>query len=205
MITISSNTLKRCSRIIMMGNKKRIIVVIACIIALATIVGTTYAYLSGKDNANNPISVGENTIEVDEEFELPKELVPGISYTKSPKVTNTGNMDCYVRMCVYYSDESVSRYTTINFDTTNWTYNPDDGYYYYHHIVHPGESSTPLFTEVTILSQIDNGDGTFTDVTQDDLIDYDIIIYAESVQAADYSSATEAWQAFNIDISNIMN
>lgn len=182
----------------MKGKAKLIITIIAAIAVLAYAGGAVIAYLSDHDEASNPVTVGSNTIEIDEEFEPPAELEPGTVYAKSPKVVNTGDMDCYVRMSVHYSNEEASQFTSIDFNTTDWQFNPDDAYYYYLYVLAPGETTIPLFTTVTTLTQIDNGDGTFTPVTPEDLIDYEIIVYAESVQAADFDNPWDAWAEFGV-------
>ena len=78
----------------------------------------------------------------------------------------------------------------------DWIFVPDDdssslaGYYYYTKLVPVGQSTEPLFTYVNTVNN-----------TNDDIQQYDILIYAESVQISDmdgkkYDDYEEAWKDY---------
>lgn len=115
-------------------------------------------------------------------------------------VKEDGAVDCYVRMYCEYADSTAEDITDIDFNTTDWTAKQDDGYYYYKKKLSPGESTKPLFTKVTVKSE--EGDGHSVADIISNVYDFDLICYAESVQAydakgdtyyTDYSSAWEYW------------
>ena len=69
----------------------------------------------------------------------------------------------------------------MDFDTKDWT-QADDGYWYYAGIVEPGAVTSSLFTKVTI-----------GDIEEEQRKTFDIILYAESVQAEGYTSIQAAF------------
>jgi len=65
---------------------------------------------------------------------------------------NTGDHPMYLRLSVskYVQDSTLPAGDCLNLDidSVNWQYK--DGYYYYLKALAPGETSTPLFTQVEI-------------------------------------------------------
>lgn len=167
----------------------KIIVPAACLIAAFASFGVTYSYLIANDAKLNEFSVGENDIEIIEEFEAPEELKPGITFPKEPSVRNTGDLPCLVRMRVDFSDSNAEDFCVLKYDgnygvnrTGGWTdkYKYVDGYYYYTKILQPGESTPPLFDEVYIKDEKDQeGNPKY------EMIDFDIMIYVESKEWRD--------------------
>lgn len=149
-------------------------------------VGTLYAYFKVSDTLTNKFTFGNNTIEIIEEFEVPQDPQPGSSFTKKPTVKNTGTVPCYVRMLVEFSDNRAADDSRIDFNTMDWTEKQTDGYYYYKNVLTVGATTKPLFTTVTFDS----------DANVDDIQDFDIIVYAESVQSENHSSPTEAFENY---------
>jgi Na+-transporting NADH:ubiquinone oxidoreductase subunit NqrC len=151
-----------------------------CIISFTS----TYAYLQDAKKVINVIGVGTNIIEIEERYEPPAELTPGVSFTKAPKVNNTGNTSVYVRMRALFSDSDAENFCEdLDFDTTNWVYNSDDEFWYYKKAVAAGKSTTELFTTVTVKDSTE----------QSEIKDFEILIYAESVSAEGISSYDKAW------------
>lgn len=129
------------------------------------------------------------------------------------EVKNTGTVPCYVRVYVAFSDSSVADVSELSPDGSSffsaesyadhlpehWTYieEPDDaelgGYYYYTEPVAAGKTTDALFKKVKTTFQ-----------TAADVQDYEIIVYAESVQTADKDGAEftgsdpwkQAWTEF---------
>lgn len=163
--------------------RKLIAAALACVLVCASCFGITYAYLIAEDNAANAFTIGETEIEISEEYTPPEKLAPGISFTKKPWITNTGNLPCYVRMRADFSSSIAEEFCEpLDIDTQNWEYNSADGYYYYKKLLNQGEATSPLFTTVTIKDTKSDG----TAYTEADMIDFDILIYGEAVQHTDH-------------------
>lgn len=151
--------------------KKIFISVLLCFLICASCFDVTYAYLVAKDTAKNIFTVGEIEIEITENYESPQELTAGTTFKKEPKITNTGNVPCYVRIRADFSSSEAEKLCSLDFDNTNWTEKQSDGYYYYKVLLQPGAETTTLFTSVTISN------------TATQIEDFDILIYGEAVQS----------------------
>ncbi len=165
---------------------KKLFIIILTMVALIAISINVYAYLIHKDTVENDMILGYNTISLLENYEPPLTMEKGISFTKEPYATNTGNVDCYVRIKSVISDSRVADGITIDYNTEDYTYNSDDGYWYYKNAITPGQATSPLFTTVTISSEAD-----------DRVLDgFDIYVYAESVQTVEGKTMQETWNYF---------
>lgn len=170
--------------------KRVLSITIGCITALSICI-VSYAYFCDKDIKSNPFRPAKNDTTITEEF--PNEpLEPGKKLTKIPQVESIKsdkNCDSYVRVFCEFSDSKANDFATLDLNTKDWTEKQPDGYYYYKSILPVGEKTTPLFTSVQI-----------ADIPKDKLIDFDVIVYAESCNArsktgdlyADYSVAFQA-------------
>ena len=180
--------------------KSKKVIIMFVILLLALTIGTSiYGYFTYRASKENTIILGYNKIELNEEYTPPlnmkEELEQGreVSYTKKPYVTNTGSVDCYVRVKAEISDSRVKEYVTIDYNSSeeindnsaDWYYK--DGYYYYKEVLKPGEDTEPLFTTVTIAGDADN-------IV---LEGFDIYVYAESVQTVENEDMMEVWNYFN--------
>ncbi len=161
--------------------------------------GVTYAYLKSDVSAMNKFKVGETDIKVEEpSYTPPEKIYPGLKVDKKPIVKNTGNLSCYVRMRIVFSDSRAEEFCELDWNTDNgsgWKYNDVDGYYYYINVLKPGDSTPPLFKSVKIYETKptpSNGDPVAT-YTAEDIIEFDITPYAESVQAAEKKDYEDAW------------
>ena len=162
------------------------LIAIATIAAIIAISMQAYAYLIHKDSVENDMVLGYNKIALQENFEPPLTMDKGISFKKEPYVTNTGNVDCYVRVKSVISDSRVADGITINYNTEDYTYNAEDGYWYYNQAISPGQETSKLFTTVTISDEAD-----------DRVLDgFDIYVYAESVQTIEGKTMQETWNYF---------
>ena len=171
---------------ILVKSKKSYIVLISIIIFTIAITATVYAYFTHKTSVTNNINLGYNKITLNENYIPPLSIEKGISYKKEPYVTNTGNVDCYVRIKSVVSDSRVEEHLTIDYNTTDYTYNADDGYWYYNKVLAVGDRSESLFTTVSIAEDAD-------DIVLDG---FDIYVYAESVQTVEGKSMEETWGNF---------
>jgi len=150
----------------------------------------TYALLIDTDSVVNTFVAGENEIEIEEFFSPPPELKPGTVIRKEPSVRNTGNLPVFVRVRADFTSSAAEDFCEpldINL-ARGWTGKQADGYYYYEPILRPGQATPALFTTVKIKA------GT----TPAQIKDFDIIVYAESVQAGTYTAYnTGVWESLN--------
>lgn len=163
-----------------------LILVIIMIVSIHIIMNIC-AYLTDADVATNKMRIGGNHIQITEDFEPPKEVIPGVSFKKNVQIKNLGPSDCYVRVKAVFSDSDMGKYCEVDWNTTDWIYNEMNGYYYYNHSIVKGESSTSLFTTITIKE----------DTPETAIKDFEIIIYAESYQSEGFDTYIEAWEYYN--------
>lgn len=194
--------------------KKLIILCAACALVCMCSFGVTYAYLKTETSATNSFVVGENSIKVEENYETVMTLGPGI-VNKDPKVTNTGNIPCYVRMRVDFSDGNAKKFCTLQITDDkkgDWVYCSADGYYYYTKVLEPNDSTEPLFTSVCISETATSGDSEQTETGTSDsseqtetakLSAFNINVYAESKQAADLGKDDTYQTVWGIDNVNV--
>lgn len=156
--------------------------VMVCILSAAA--GITYAYLTSADDAKNTFDAAKADIKIIEEFDPPKDPVPGDIITKSPKVHSDSDTDCYVRIRVEFTNDagSICEPLIIN---PGWK-GSDDGYYYWEQALAPGKETGTLFDTVKIK------DG----IKKEEIKPFDILVYAESVQAGG-AAAEDAWKAMD--------
>lgn len=161
-------------------------------------IGGTAAYLTSFDQKENTVAVGHNTTETEEEFPDPTPIPvdENPEFVKKVWVTNCSsgeegfNVDCYVRVSLGYSNNDIGDAVILkNLDTDNWVYK-NDGYYYYRYVLKEGESSKPLFTGFSIDSS--RVDDTYLNQIQE----FKIQIYEESVQSTGFSDYEEAWNYY---------
>lgn len=158
-------------------NKKIMIGIVALLISIMACTGI-FAYLSAQTGKINRFTFGENVIETDEHFPDP-DPKPGGTVEKDVKVKNTGDVPCFVRTKILFSNDDAGLVSTLDINTADWEKNNTDGYYYYKHILPVNVSTSSLMKTVKIA---DNAD-------LDGLDDFDIIVYSESVQSDGYTDA----------------
>lgn len=169
------------------------------VVALAGIVGYsgTSAYFTSFDKTTNTVIVGHNDSTIEEEFPpiTPTPIENNPSYTKKVWVANKGNsgsalVDCYVRVELSYSNADIGKAVVLdNLNRDDWTY--DNGFYYYNKVLKKDESTTPLITGFHI-------DSSKVDPKyKDQIADFEINVYEESVQAKGFSNPKEAFAHFN--------
>lgn len=162
--------------------------------------GGTNAYLTSYDQMVNVIGVGRNTTTIEEEFPTPSPLPGGedTEYSKTVWVANGStqknehSVDCYVRVSLGYSNDDIGRAVSLKqVDQKNWV-KADDGFYYYRKILREGEVTTPLFTGIAV-------DSSKIEKTYlDQINDFEIQIYEESVQAAGFEDYESAWRFYRM-------
>ena len=161
---------KRKTKVVMAGY-----VVLICAVAGC---GGTAAYLTHHAAATNEFVVGSQVSSVDETWTPPAGLESGKTYTKEVRVANTGTTACYVRVMAEVSNPQTAKCLSIDWNRQQWTERQPDGYYYYKSVLPAGSKTEPLFTKVT---------------ATDNISDFELIIYEESVQAAGSGSPQNAF------------
>ena len=155
------------------------VTILALLVITIAGVGITYAYLKTQTgNLNNQFKVGEITTKIEEDTSI-----SGSTINKNPSVMNIGKNDSIIRMRVTISPKKISDFLKnnngVNYDTTHWSYNEDDGFWYYKGVVKPNNATEPLFTEVKGLLK-DNS----TIIKEFEKVEnFEITLYQESVQA----------------------
>ena len=194
----------------------------AALIISISLAGSALAYFTDNEQHENLISVQDNRIEIVEEYEPPD---PGeiLQYKKAIAVKNTGEIPCYTRVRIAFSDDAVRRITSASPDGAafyemdkypahlppGWVYIPEDesrkgqllgGYFYYKTVLPEadgGESGREMTAKLT---------ESFRTVfpSAEEAVPYDIFVYAESVQTigkngkafAGENAWEEAWTEF---------
>ncbi len=160
--------------------KKNVLIALLAVLLIGTGVAATLAYLSSETpTLTNTFTVGNVTTKIEEEFKP----VDYDLYDKNPKVRNTGENDCYVRVRVVCSPENALE--LLKKDTVNWE--EKDGYFYYKSILKapgegvPGDVTTPIFEQVQVKEdKIDEIDG------------FEVTVYQEAVQTIVYKGNGDA-------------
>lgn len=152
--------------------KKRRFIIPAAVLAFAAAAAViiSFSYITSEDEKTNRFKPGETEIDISEEFIIPVNPVPGDRMTKSPKVENTGNTDCYVRARVLFSDSRVLEYVDYPDINPEWVYG-EDGFYYYTKLLKRGDTSESIFDELYFKKEV-----------PDDGLDFEIIVYSEAIE-----------------------
>ena len=169
--------------------QNKAVVTLCLLLVLSFGITGVVAYLTDADRANNAMTIGGNHIALTEEFIPPESLAPGIVIPKNVKVTNTGITSCYVRVFAEFTDSDMGQYCEVDWNTTDWVYNSGDQYWYYKNAIATGESTTSLFTTITLI------DGDYEAVIKD----FDVIVYAESYQSYGFDKYEDAWAHYQIN------
>lgn len=142
--------------------------------------GASYSWLTFANSKTSEMISGAVSTKIVQEFTQPKVLTPGLSFQDNPQVSNTGNLPCFVRASVNFSNsigQSECEDLSINSD---WKYNANDGHYYYSKVLHPGETTPALFDHVKVK----------TTANPDDLQNLDIDVSEEAIQQGDLAESS---------------
>lgn len=163
-------------------NKRFLLILFVAIILNAVSFVGISAYVIASDMAINRIGVGNNEVTITENFLPPDELKPGISIKKQVAITNVGKVPCVTRVFLSFGNQDIEDVATLNINTKDWYYHTD-GYYYYKKPLDVGDTSSFLCDEIKI-------DANASEAA---LADFDVIVYAESFNAAMDSDYAAAW------------
>ena len=198
--------------------KKKLSTIIPVVSLVILTIVTAFAYFTKVINTrDNSIKVGYDSVEIVEDFTPPEKQTEVTEYKKEVSVKNNGTVPCFARVYVDFSDSEVRDISYFAEDQTStyykagkdesddeayikhlpedWVFIPDSdttslaGYFYYKKPLEPNESSTMLFSRVK------------TDYTKSNIgiRQYDIIVYAESLQTVtkdsiDRSQEADGWR-----------
>lgn len=213
-----------------MNKKTKFLLIALCAVFLvaASVIGTL-AYFTDDEQAVNTFTVGKVDIVLDEakvdEYgnvienadrvtENSYKMIPGHEYVKDPTVTvKAGSEESYVRMLVTLNkmdeiktalgnDFLPQNYVT-GWDSTEWPCvsvkdNGDNTATYefrYYKIVDDSDELDPLFETIIF-------PGKLTGEQIANLGDFNIKVVAHAIQADGFSTADEAWDAFDAQVNN---
>ena len=147
---------------------------LAVVLMLLLLVNSSFlgllAYSVYQAQAVNAFTVGYGEIEIEEDFEPPAKMLPGITIRKEVAVVNTGTVPCRVRLLAKYTSSQMAALSVVDFDREHWSETGD--YFYYKYVLQPGEKTAPLFSEIKISEA----------ASQSELEPFDILIYGEAIQ-----------------------
>lgn len=158
--------------------KKHKLFLLCMVLGGLFLIRPTSAYLRAQEQQENHITIGENEIRIQEKFQKPSYWLFSTTYEKEVRIQNTGSIPCYIRVFAEVSNADIPAQMVLN--TTAWK-KCKDGYYYYKDIVAPEQKTAALFQHVQI---------TEADIKQEA---FQIIVYAESVQAQGYEDSEAAF------------
>lgn len=199
---------------IALNNKTKVLLLGGCAAALAA--GGTLAYLTASDSAINEFSITEglkDNIEVIEpswDPEDAKDMIPTETVAKDPQLVNDSTVDAYAIMQISVPHKNVitasedgTLQQAASLDLFTYQSNPaweelgsgtlsEDGTkmihtYLYSGILAAGETTESVFDEVSLINVIDG---------QIDGMDLTIDVDGFAIQAEGFSSAADAWSAY---------
>ena len=149
----------------MNAKKKILAVALAASMAVLAVGGSSLAYFTDTDSADNVFTVGNVKIDLtepkwDEEGEAEAEdMYPGEAVAKDPTVTNVGDNPAVVRIKVEWPGDVDMIYRTDYADNKlgeGWELK-EDGYFYYNKPLKPTETTDALFDQVVLSTATTNG------------------------------------------------
>lgn len=205
-----------------MSRRKILVLAVALCMTAILAIGGTLAYFTDQDAATNTFTMGSGvSIDLFEHNADGKEVdqlayadvVPGVAYAKDPTVRNDGRTEAWIRVNVTLTNYPIFKAAAKEYGVTDLStiFGGHDGSkwtragiaegtdsitysYYYNASVAPGASTVPLFTSVKI-------PGAFTGEDLKGLSSFEIRVTADAIQKEPFTSAAEAFLAFDADHS----
>lgn len=159
---------------------------VAAVCIFSAAAGVTCAYLTARDSAENTLNVSKVETAIVEDFEPPEDPGPGSIVKKAPRIHSDSTVDCYVRVRAVFTNDGDSFCEPLKINE-GWTPG-EDGYYYWEAPLPPGEDTEALFDVVQLRR----------DMEEADIRPFDILIYAESIQAKG-TDPGRAWASMDGD------
>ena len=165
-------------------NKKILVMLLIALLGVAYIAaGATYAYLNATASKGNEFTIGENEVELKEDFTPPSDIGPGDKIKKKVWIENVGNTNTYVRAKILFSDSDMENNCEPLVLGDNWVYNENDNYYYYTEKIAPGSKTSNLIEYVKIKSRIEDNE----------VKSFDVTVYVESKTSEEVNNYQAAW------------
>lgn len=161
-----------------LNKKKTILSFLICCTLIVGSFSATYAYLKWNQQQTDTITIGGVQIALSQNFEKPKVITPGMTINDSPSIENTGNLPCFVRARVAFSNSIAQNECNTLSIGTNWEYDSNSNFYFYKEVLLPGKSTTPLFDNICVK----------TTAIPDDLQNLDVNVYSEAAQQGNLSN-----------------
>lgn len=142
--------------------KRKILLLCMVALLLSIVSAGTYAYYTKTATATNVITTGGVDVTLHETCadgtvypSAPITILPGDVVSKIVTVENTGGHPAYlrIRLTPGVNDSNLTAADCIQLDINqeNWTKIGD--YYYYNTVLPAGETTEPLFTQVTFIGE----------------------------------------------------
>ena len=166
--------------------KKSLVLLTAMVVLLCAVVGGTVAYLvTATDPVTNTFTPTSSSTSIEEEFNG--------KVKNNVKITNTGDVDVYIRAAVVITWQDSSGKVlgqvpvagtdyAITWSMADWIGPKSDGYYYYKKPVSEDESTGVLFTDCKPLKAAPVEGYTLH-----------VEIISEAIQAEPTTAVTQAW------------
>lgn len=199
--------------------KKKVLTIALVVALIAIMVSGTLAYFTAEDKVTNNFTIGSVEIDVVEDFEEPKTMLPVVEanekdpnyINKDARVKNTGKNAAYVQMYVAIPKamDDVKAFIVVDADSEDWTVRAPAGtaefadgtynvYMYRYKVkLEPGTETSDVITAAYMAPQLDYQDGKF--VMNGTVLDsyipgeaVEIYVGAQAIQADgfnDYDSA----------------
>lgn len=100
--------------------KKVLSVLLVVTITAGVAITGTLAYLTDRDSEANVFTVGDVSIDLNEDFNQGATLIPGVDIEKKPTITNTGKNDAYVWATVAVPGSLDEVIEFVNQNDTDW-------------------------------------------------------------------------------------
>lgn len=198
--------------------KKIVLMCLSLVLVVALTIGGTLAFLTDRDSEANVFTVGNVDIELNEVFNNPSELMPGMTIDKVVKIENTGANDAWV-WYTYAVPKGLDGFLNIAFgDSAKWdnqtakigTVKVDGIDYnvyasYYKEILKADATTDEGMKSVSLKSSVDydNNTGKFISVVNGAVtpINHDLkntIVYvnAYAIQTEDFATVYDAYNAY---------
>ena len=164
----------------MNAKKKILAVALAASMAVLAVGGSSLAYFTDTETADNTFTVGNVDIQLDEPQwnasgkEEAQSMYPGEAVKKDPTVINHGQNPALVRIKIEWpTDVTVTYRTDYVDDKLGDGWELKGGYFYYNKPLNPGAKTDALFDQVVLDIGTQNGNGAVENIK----------VTAEAVQA----------------------
>lgn len=166
--------------------KKKLLTIALVVALIAIMVSGTLAYFTAEDEATNTFTIGSVEIEVVEDFEEPKTMIPVVTpdesdpnyIDKDARVKNTGKNDAYVQMYVAIPKamDDVKAFIVVDANSADWTVRAPAGtaefadgtynIYMYRYKVKlaPGTETSDVITAAYMAPELDYQNGKFVKI-----------------------------------------